>query len=189
MKRFISSWHHFSQDEGGTATIEFLFTFPIVISIFCASFESSFFMIRKVSLERSLDLVVRDLRIGSLGAISHWDLKREICERGAVLGDVDDCQQALQIELQPISTANFAMPAIPVTCRDRSVPIDPVVDPGPPADQYALGDGNQIMLMRVCLQADPMFKTTVFGVRMNTTGPDGGYSIITASTFVNEPRT
>jgi hypothetical protein len=187
MRQFFSNWNAFLSDESGTATIEFVLTFPIVVIIFCASFESSLFMLRTVSLERSVDIVVRDLRLGALGSISHWDLKREICDTGILLGNKSDCQKALQIELQPISTVNFAMPAAPVVCRDRNVPINAAVVPA--ADQYALGDGNQIMLMRVCLQADPMFPTTVFGVQMNRTGPDGGYSIVTTSTFVNEPRT
>jgi hypothetical protein len=119
--------------------------------------------------------------------VSHWELKGEICSRGSVLGNFDECQRALQIELRPINTADFDMPDIPVVCRDRTQPIDPAVVPSP--DAYALGDGNQVMLMRVCLQVDPMFATTKFGARMNTPGPDGGVSIVATTTFVNEPRT
>lgn len=185
MKQVLSTLKRFLRAEDGTATIEFLFTFPVVVIIFCASFESSFYMVRTVSLERSVDLVVRDLRIGALGSVQHWDLKGEICSRGSVLGA--DCQQNLQIELQPVSTVNFDMPDVPVVCRDRSVPIDPAIQPA--ADVYALGDGNQVMLMRVCLQVNPMFGTTAFGVRLNTPGPDGARSIVATTTFVNEPRT
>lgn len=190
MNRVLASWRDFLRKEDGTATIEFLYTFPIVVTIFCAAFESSFYMIRAVSLDRSLDLVVRDLRIGSLGSISHWDLKGEICRRGAVLGGLDDCQQALAIELQPIDTANFDMPTIPVVCRDRAQVIDPAVEPEPSEDEFKLGDSNQIMLMRVCFKVDPMFSTTtMFTVRINTITSDGGYAIVATSTFVNEPRT
>ena len=184
--RLISSFRNFLRNEDGTAVIEFVLTFPLIIVIFCASLESSFYMVRSVGLERSLDLVVRDLRLGLLGAVTHENLKKAICERSAVLGSVTKCQKGMKIELQPINTANFVMPTQPTACVDRRAPIDPAVQPSP--DEYALGDSNQIMLMRVCLQTDPMFPTTVFGVRMNRTGPDGGYSIVSTSTFVNEPR-
>jgi Flp pilus assembly pilin Flp len=188
MKQLVSSLNRFVKDEAGTASIEFIFAFPFVVLIFCGSFEGAMYTLRTVSLERSVDIVVRDLRLGTLGSISHWALKREICERAIFLGDADDCQQSLQIELQPIDTTNFAMPNIPVVCRDTRVPIDPAVNPDPSGQPYTLGDGNQIILMRVCLQSDPMFPTTVYWGRMNTVSPDGSYSIVSATTFVNEPR-
>jgi len=187
MTRLMSSLRHFFRRQDGTSTIEFVLTFPLIIVIFCASFESSFFMIRSVGLERSLDLVMRDLRLGLLGSVTHNQLKTEICERSAVLGNTADCVRGMRIELQPVDTASFAMPTGQMGCIDRSQPIDPLVEPN--SSQYTLGDSNQIMLMRVCLQADPMFPTTVFGVQMNRTGSDGGYSLVSTSTFVNEPRT
>ena len=187
MNRVSASLRRFLASEDGNPTVEFVLTFPLVITVFCAAFESSFYMIKSVSLERSLDLVVRDLRLGKLGSISHNQLKTEICSRAAVLGSTSECADGMRIELQPINTASFAMPTTPTTCVDRREPIDPAVEPSP--TQYALGDGNQIMLMRVCLQADPMFKTTVFGARMNRTSADGNYSLISTTTFVNEPRT
>lgn len=182
-----TSFSSFLADEDGNPTIEFVLTFPVVIVIFCAAFESSFYMIKSVSLERSLDLVTRDLRLGNLGSISHNQLKAEICGRAAVLGSPTECIRSLKIELQPIDTASFSMPITPTNCVDKSQPIDPAIEPSP--NEYALGDSNQIMLMRVCLQSEPMFPTTVFGARMNRTSIDGNYSLISTSTFVNEPRT
>jgi hypothetical protein len=180
------TFRQFVRHEEGTATMEFVLTFPVLIIIFCASFESSFFMVRSVSLERSVDIVVRDLRLGKLGAIDPAGLKKLICARSAVLGNVSKCETAMAIELRPISTTNFAMPTTPATCVDRRAAIDPSVSSSPPA--FILGTDNEIMLMRVCLKANPMFATTVFGVRMSSPTLDGGYSIITASTFVIEPR-
>jgi Flp pilus assembly protein TadG len=182
-----TSFRSFLADESGNPTMEFVLTFPVTIVIFCLGFESSFYMIKSVSLERSLDLVVRDLRLGSLGSISHNQLKAEICGRAAVLGSLTECVRSLQIELQPVSTASFSMPTTPTTCVDKSQPIDPAIEPS--TDQFTLGDSNQIMLMRVCMQSEPMFATTVFFARMNRTSADGNYSLVSTSTFVNEPRT
>jgi hypothetical protein len=183
----ISSLRRLLEGEEGTSTIEFVLTFPTLIIILCASFESSFFMVRSVSLERSVDLVVRDLRLGKLGVVDPPALKKMICERSSVLGNVANCITAMAIELRPVSTSNFEMPTTPASCVDRRALIDPAVDPTPPPE-FLLGSDNEIMLMRVCLKANPMFRTTVFGVRMNSPTDDGGYSIVTASTFVNEPR-
>lgn len=186
MIRVPQSVRRFLASEAGNPSIEFLLTFPILIVIFCASFEGSFFMVKSVSLERSLDLVVRDLRLGTLGSISHNQLKAEICSRAAVLGSAQECVRNLKIELQPINTANFVMPTTPTTCVDRRQNIDPAIEPSPA--EYALGDGNQIMLMRVCFQTNPIFASTIWGVRMNRTSADGNRSIVSTSTFVNEPR-
>jgi hypothetical protein len=187
MRMIKTSFRSFLANEDGNPTIEFVLTFPVIIVIFCAGFESSLYMIKSVSLERSLDLVIRDLRLGSLGSISHNELKTEICSRAAVLGSTTECVGSLRIELQPVDTATFSMPNTPTNCVDKSQPIDPAIEPSP--SEYGLGDGNQIMLMRVCFRSEPMFPTTVFGARMNRTSADGNYSLISTSTFVNEPRT
>jgi hypothetical protein len=186
MIRLYRSFRSLLAREDGTATIEFALTFPVLIIIFCASFESSIFMVRSVSLERSVDLVVRDLRLGKLGIIEPPALKKLICERSSVLGDIAKCVTAMAVELRPVSTTNFAVPSTPASCVDRNALINPTVESTPPT--FILGGDNEIMLMRVCLKANPMFPTTVFGVRMNNPTADGGYSIVTASTFVVEPK-
>ena len=63
--------HRFLKDDRGTATIEFLFVFPVIFLIFTASFESSMYMARSIMLDRSVDLVVRQLRLGNYDNISH----------------------------------------------------------------------------------------------------------------------
>jgi hypothetical protein len=39
-----TSFRRFLADEGGNATMEFVLTFPMIIVIFCAGFESSFYI-------------------------------------------------------------------------------------------------------------------------------------------------
>lgn len=183
--RAVVSLSHFLRSENGTATIEFVFVIPIVMMIFMASFESSFYMARHVMLERSLDMTMRELRLGMLGAVTHADLKKRICERGVFLGSAADCLKSMKIWLQPIDTISFGMPTTPPTCVDRLQNIDPLLDP--PTAEYARGTANQIMLVRVCLQEDPMFPTTPVGAQLIKNSVDGGYSIVSSSVFVNEP--
>ena len=184
----------FLADERGTATIEFVFIIPIILTIFMAAFESSLYMVRYVMLERSVDLVVRDIRLGRLDymvsmpqAQQHKILKELICDRSALVESVATCVDSMRIWLQPIDTANFAMVAPPRGCVDRTQPINPL-DPGPPATEFALGADNQIMLMKICLKERPIFPTTAISAAMIAGGEgDGNYALMTTSVFVNEP--
>ncbi len=175
----------FLRDETGTASIEFVFVVPIIVTIFTASFESSFYMARHVMLERSVDLVVRDIRLGKYATLTHNALKQKICERSALVESVDTCIKAMKIWLQPISTANFVMAPSPNGCVDRNAVIDPLV--ATPTTEFKFGVQNEIMLMRVCLKEKPMFPTTAVGAQLIKDGTDGHYGMVTMSVFVNEP--
>ena len=181
----VHSLRRFWQCEDGTASIEFVFVIPLVMMIFLASTESSFYMARHVMLERSLDMTMRELRLGMLGAVTHANLKRLVCARALILGTDASCLQALKIWLQPVDTGTFGMPPLPLRCVDRTQNIDPLLDP--PTAEYARGTANQIMLVRVCFQQNPMFPTTPLGARLIRDSADGGYSLVASSVFVNEP--
>ena len=122
----MTALHRFLKDDTGEAAIEFLLIFPIIFTIFTASFESS---------------------------------------------------------MQPVNTANFVMAAPPKSCVDKSQPIN---TDEPPANEFTTGTDNDIMLMRVCLKADPMFPTTAVSVKMPVEA-DGSYVMLVTTTFVNEP--
>ena len=177
--------HHFLTDETGTATIEFVFIIPIVMMIFMASVESSMYMARHAMLERSVDIVVRDIRLGNFDSLTHAELKAEICGGGMMAKSVQTCIDSMLIWMQPINTADFAMIAPPHGCVDRSEPIDPLVQPT--GTEFAFGSDNEIMLMRICLKEDPMFPTSVVGAAMIENETDGSYALMTTTVFVNEP--
>jgi hypothetical protein len=178
----------FLADERGTATIEFVLLVPIVLTVFFASFESSFYMIRYVMLERSVDIVVRDIRLGKLDGLDHRTLKREFCETSALVYSVDACVDKMRVWMQPINTATFEMDVPERHCMDKSADIDPMVDP--PATEFAYGVDNDIMLLQICLLEEPMFPTTIVGaglVGANGNGDDENYALMVQSVFVNEP--
>lgn len=176
----------FLTDEDGTATIEFVLLVPFIMTIFFASFESSFFMIRKALLERSVDIVVRDIRLGNLDDLQHSDVKRLICQTSALVASVQTCVDSMSIWMQPIDTSNFAMVAPPRYCVDRAAPINPLVEP--PAEEFRFGSDNEIMLMRICLKEDPLFPSTIIGAGLVENGEnDGSYALMTTTVFVNEP--
>jgi hypothetical protein len=196
----MSSLGAFLSDEAGTASIEFLFVVPIIVLMFIASIESSYYMIRHVMLERSVDIVVRDIRLGTLDYLKdqkdangdpvtaefqHGVLKELICKT-SILNSKDACVSAMKIWLQPINTANFAMVAPPRDCMDQDADIG--IDQTQSDSKFKLGSDNEIMLVRVCLKERPMFPTSIVGAGLIEDGEgDGGYALMTTSVFVNEP--
>lgn len=163
--------------EDGTATIEFVIFVPVVLTIFMASVESGFYMIRHVMLERGVDLVMREFRLGTLGAVSHDQLRNLICDATPILGD---CQNILKVSLEPINTATWTMPNAPATCVDRGASIQP-------PSNYSTGGTGQLMVIRVCAVQDPIFPSTGIGLELRADSR-GGYQLVAASVFVNEPR-
>lgn len=178
----------FLADESGTASIEFVLIVPIILTIFFASFESSFYMIRSVMLERSVDIVVRDIRLGTLENMNHRLLKERICETSALIANGDTCVDKMRIWMQPINTANFDMVVPARNCMDKAADIDPLVDPA--ANEFAYGVDNDIMLLQICLLEQPLFPTTIVGAALvgaNGNGDDEDYGLVVTSVFVNEP--
>lgn len=179
----MSAITSFLRDESGEATIEFLFIFPILFTVFTASFESSMYMARYVMFERAVDLTVRQLRLGTMLDPTHAELKETICRSGMMGDSISECVASMKIWMQPIDTGTFAMNAPPRSCVDKSQPIN---TDEPPANEFDNGTENEIMLLRICMKADPMFPTTAVSVKMPVE-PDGSYVMLVTSTFVNEP--
>lgn len=173
----------FLRDESGVAAIEFALVFPTVFMVFTASFESSMFMARLVMFERAVDETVRDIRLGVTRNITHQQLKRRICSEGMLVRSIDQCVNDMKIWMQPVNTGNFVMAAPPNNCVDRRQPLNLNE---PPANEFAFGTENDIMLVRVCLKEEPMFPTTYLSVGMSPE-PDGTYALFVTTTFVNEP--
>jgi hypothetical protein len=183
----IRSLRQFLADQRGTATIEFLFVVPTVMLIFTASFEGSFYTIRHVMLERSVDLVIRDIRLGKLDDFDHDSLKTMICAQSRIIGSEADCVDAMMIWMQPINTADFAMVAPPRFCMDLSADADPL-DNEVDDTEFKFGTDNEIMLLRICLKESPMFPTTIVAAGLVAGGEDDDmYALVSTSVFVNEP--
>jgi hypothetical protein len=181
----LSLFRSFLKNEDGTASIEFLFVFPIIFTIFMASTEAGLMTAKHVMLERSVDIVVRGIQIGAYNTMDHAGLKQRICSESVLTASITECVDSMKIWMQPIDTSTFAMTAPPSYCVDKSEAIDP--NWKPPVGTFDQGDEDEIMLLRICLKEDPIFATTLFGAQMTPYGTDGYYAIYTNSVFVNEP--
>ncbi len=166
--------------EDGAAAVELVFVLPLVMLLFMLAFESGLYMVRHIMLERAVDQTVRDLRLGRLAGIApdemHNALKDRICDRAPVLRH---CGDTIRIELQPVPTTTWALPAGPVTCFDRDEEVNPSLTPKP-------GVGNELMLVRVCVIQDAIFPGTAFSQAIKS-DEQGGYRLVSINGFVNEP--
>ena len=163
--------------EDGTATVEFVIFIPVLLMIFMASIESGFYMAKYVMLERGLDIVMRDVRLGKMGVVNQANLRTAICNATPIL---TDCANVVKIDMRPVSTANFDMPADPAKCVNRGSATQANTT-------FTPGSSNEIMIVRVCVVQDLMFPSTGYGLRLKKDA-QGGYQMVAASFFVNEPR-
>ena len=115
----------FRRDETGTASVEFAMAVPVLIAVFMASFESGLFMTRSIMLEQSVDMTMRELRLGHYPIPTAALLKEEICGRTVIFAG---CQDAITIEMTRISTTNWTMPSSAIACVDRDEAINPVTE-------------------------------------------------------------
>lgn len=166
----------FYRKEDGTAAIEFAMAVPLLIIIFMASFESGLFMTRAIMLEQSVDITMRELRLGHYTIPTAELLKSEICGRTVIFSG---CQDAITIEMTRISTTNWTMPTSDIACVDRGEDINPVT-------ALQIGQQNDIMLVRICVVQDAIFPLTGIGLGLPKDAA-GGYALYTTSAFVTEP--
>jgi hypothetical protein len=176
MMRFMRKLGRGFAREDGTAAVEFVVTIPFLIAIFMASFESGLLMVRSIMLEQSVDMTMRELRLGHYPLPTAALLKTEICNRTVIMKDCDD---NIMIEMTRINTANWSMPSAGITCVDRSEEIQPVT-------QLQIGQQNDVMLVRVCVVQDAMFPTTGVGLGLPK-DDSGGYGVVAIAAFVTEP--
>lgn len=176
MNRLSQSLHRWWRREDGTATMEFALMLPLIMSLFLMSLEAGVLQLRQSMLERSLEMAMEDLRLGNVSNPTHNKLRDMICDHLVV---VSDCKSVLKIDLQPVNTTSWVLPSAAPTCIDRSNPIAPL-------NNFATGGGDEMMLVRVCLPADPLFPTTGIGLGLPKDGA-GQYRLIVQSAFVNEP--
>ncbi|MGR3512566.1 MAG: TadE/TadG family type IV pilus assembly protein [Paracoccaceae bacterium] len=184
-KRLIA----FKRNEDGTATVEFVFLFPLFMAIFLMGFESGYYMVRNVMLERAVDISVREIRLGN-GRVPDFDLlKAQICETGLIFPDCQDPaspSRAIHITMEEIDITPGAIAAFqgPAKCTNQ-FSNEPQWD----ETDYNPGDTNRMMIIQVCAAVTPLFPTTGIGLGLQNDELGGAYALVATSAFVTEPGT
>ena len=174
MRRWVR--RGFWRREDGTATIEFVIVFPLVMMVFMSVFEAAVLTTRYTMMERALDLTVRALRLSTGMAPTHAEVRDRIC---AYTNMIPDCANSLIVELTPVQQPAFTMPSHDAPCVNRAAPTAPLTT-------LTHGVGNQMMLIRACAIVDPLFPLTGLGLAM-TKDASGGLRLVTVSAYVAEP--
>lgn len=164
--------------QDGNVTVEFVIVVPFLLSLFFASVDAGITMLRQVFLDRAVDIAVREVRLGNLSESD--SLAQEICSRTSLIAD---CGQNITVEMVPIDTTNFAGLTDPIQCVDRELGITPAVAFNPGAG----GSAQELMLLRVCIAADPFIRLTGYLSSMPINA-DGEYVLVSRGVFVNEPQ-
>lgn len=164
--------------EDGAVTVEFAVVFPLFMAVFLLAVDTGIAKMRQVFLDRAIDIAVREVRLGRVSEQS--SLASLICQRSSML---PNCLKNITVEMQPISTVDFAGLNDPVQCVNREKEITPAVVFNPGAG----GQAQELMLIRVCVVVDPFIKMTrgLAGISLNESGD---LVLIGRSVFVNEPR-
>jgi len=162
--------------EAGTASLEFVIIVPVIMMIFMAAIESGAFMTRLIMLERSVDNVMRSLRLGQIQNPTADLLKSQICNGSVIM---QDCAANITIDLQPVSTTTWGFPANSPECVNRDQNLTP-------ATTFNPGAQHEIMMVRVCVIQEAIFPLVGLGLKLSR-DESGGYALATTTAFVNEP--
>jgi hypothetical protein len=176
MTTILRRWFKKASREDGTASVEFVIVLPIIMTIFMASFEAGFFMIRSVLLEQAVDITMREVRLGHFEDVDAALLKDEICGRILMFSN---CQASMSIEMVRVSTSTWSLPGNVMTCVSRSENTEPAV-------QMQIGQQNEMILVRACIIQDAIFPSTGIALQLPLDS-QGGYALYAKSAYVVEP--
>ncbi len=166
----------FRRGEAGSATVEFAIVVPLVLMMLFSSIDYGVSMLRQVFLDRAVDMAAREVRLGQLtGGFNAF--RDRICARTFLLSN---CQGTIAIEMRPVNTATWAGLTGPAQCVNREEQIAPMLEFNPGSSM------QELMLIRVCVAADPFISLTGMVMGMSEL-PTGGYAIVARTAWVNEP--
>ncbi|WP_425091075.1 TadE/TadG family type IV pilus assembly protein [Tropicimonas sp. S265A] len=165
-----------SRDEDGTATVEFVIVFPLIMAVFMSTFELAMLTAKYTMLDRALDQTMRDVRLSSGNPLSSQDVKNSICNRALL---IKDCHAELVVEMTDILPPVWTWPTTTTSCANRGNGTLPVVN-------YTQATSNKLVLVRACALVDPWFPLTGLGMQL-TKDPSGAFQMTSVSAFVAEP--
>ncbi|EPX85573.1 TadE/TadG family type IV pilus assembly protein [Salipiger mucosus] len=177
IRAVLSRLRRFRSDEAGSATVEFAIYATLLFVVLAVGVEFAYMNLRHAMLERALDLVVRDIRLGTGNAPSYETVRGKICKETAI---AEDCDGNLRLEMMQVDPRAFV--GLPADADCANIEEDPR-----PVRHFQPGLDNDLMLIRACLKFQPMFPTTGFGGQLHKDA-EGYAQLVATSAFVQEPR-
>lgn len=166
----------FRRSEKGTATLEFVIVFPIVMFLLIATFETAMLLMRQVMLERALDNSVRLLRLTNDSTVSTDQIAAHICQNTLIM---PNCQDVVVVDLRVVDPPEYELPAEDTLCVDADGNVNPL-------NEFSMGADNEFMIVRVCAEVQRILPISGFGLNFTRDNNDNLH-MTSASVFVNEP--
>ncbi|MEW9919430.1 TadE/TadG family type IV pilus assembly protein [Marimonas sp. MJW-29] len=163
-------------EDGAILLIEFCIFVPLLFSAFLMAVEMGVYSMRQMYLDRGLDMAVRFVRLNTNAGYTHDDIKQMVCDNS---GWLENCDSTLRLEMVRVNPRQFAAFDQSADCVDTSEPILPVRG-------FALGEQNEMMLLRACVKFDPVYPTSGLGKAFEKDG-SGQARMISIAAFVQEP--
>ncbi|TCL09936.1 Flp pilus assembly protein TadG [Shimia isoporae] len=175
--RMTSLFRQFRRREEGHVSTEFAIMVPILLVTLVSAVELGVMTLRYSMLERSLDIVVRDIRLNTGYNPDHDDMITRICDEATM---IPDCNNNLKLEMVALDPR--AWDGIPqnTICTDQSLEAQPVTT-------FTHGIQNELMVLRACAKVAPLFPTTGLGANF-ATDDAGDFALVVTNAFVQEPR-
>lgn len=172
----MSRLRRFLRATDGTASVEVVLLFPLMLWPFLTGMEAGIMQMRRVMFEYAVDVVARDVRMGISGFGTAAEIRAAVCDRAGI---IPDCANNLMLELAPVQVEGFTATESAATCRNRDQEVQP-------ATTFNPGSQNELMFMRFCVLYDPIFPGVGIGARLDQV-EGGGVAMVTKTFFVNEP--
>lgn len=163
-------------EDGSALVIEFMIFVPVLFGAFLMAVELGIYTMRQMYLDRGLDMAVRYVRLNTNTNYTHDDIKQMICGNA---GWLENCDTTLRLEMVTVDPRQFAQFDQTADCVDTSEPVQPVRG-------FALGQENQLMMLRACVKFDPVYPTSGLGKALEKDG-SGQARMVSSAAFVQEP--
>lgn len=180
MIHFLKRLAQFHKNESGASTVEFAIVFPAFIMILCSAIEVGVINLRQTALEGRLDQAMRVVRINTSTNYTHDQMRNMICENAPMLGD---CEANLRLEVVPNSARNYTPLPSTVDCVHQAFGMSEASNE---VRNFALGNANELVMVRACLLYDPIIPTSRMALS-RTTDQNGKSALVAVSAFTHEP--
>ncbi|CUH53239.1 pilus assembly protein [Shimia sp. R11_0] len=177
MRRLLQKIRSFHLRDDGTVTVQFVIMFPFYMGLFMSSVELGLMTLRYSYLERSLDMVVRDIRLSTGAPITHDAIVSEVCARAGV---IPSCSEKLKLEMVIRDPRNWVDLPAETVCTDSSEEAQPVT-------VFEGGRENDMMVLRACAKVTTIFPGSWIGSALQRDN-NGDYALVVSNAFVQEPR-
>jgi hypothetical protein len=193
MNRLTNRFAGFVRREGGSATVEMVILFPIFMILFISSFELGMLMLRQAMLDRSLDMTVRELRLGLVDFAPvageteqkrlmrfHDEIRQRICQRSNFLVN---CSEVLKLEMEVVDPVGWTGMNADVDCINLE-------DTTIPPTTLETGEVNALVVIRACHLFDPYVTGFALGPVLGDLLPKengNAYRLVATASYVLEP--